>query len=119
YRCPIPTMQAWKFRYTKRSKFMSKYIKIGFIGAITLFGSHMTWAQKPSDSLRNQVGLLHLQSFYDNGTKSSAIVSLQYLRRFENKTSLIGRLNYADRQAGNGIQAELESYLVHSQKYYS
>jgi YaiO family outer membrane protein len=51
------------------------------------------------------------------------ITGLQYIRERKNLT-LIGRVNYADRQSdGNiiasGIQYELESYVQHNQKSYS
>lgn len=67
---------------------------------------------------RNQLGVLHLQSFYDNGTRTALISSLQYLRRF-GKGVVLGRINYGDRQSGNGIQAEVETYYNHNKKYYS
>lgn len=67
---------------------------------------------------RNQLGILHLQSFYDNGTRTALVSSLQYLRRF-NKGVMLGRINYGDRQSGNGFQAEGEIYYNHHKKYYS
>nr|WP_247716449.1 YaiO family outer membrane beta-barrel protein [Sinomicrobium weinanense] len=68
---------------------------------------------------KNQLGVIHLQSFFDNGTRTSNITSLQYMRYFQGGTTLTGRLNYANRQSGDGFQAELESYYMHSKKYYS
>lgn len=68
---------------------------------------------------KNQLGVIHLQSFFDNGTRTSNITSLQYMRYFPEGTTLTGRLNYANRQSGDGFQAELESYFIHNKKYYS
>ncbi|MHA6728381.1 YaiO family outer membrane beta-barrel protein [Chryseobacterium sp. A301] len=80
-------------------------------------------AQKDSlsikDSVRNEIGVTRLQSFYDSGASSSSVTSLEYIRRFESKSTLIGRVNYADRNAVNGLQVEAETYLMHSPKYYS
>lgn len=70
------------------------------------------------DSLDNRIGLHHLQSFYDNGNRAS-ISSLEYARRLKNKSTLIGRLNYARRQAGDGWQGEAETYWVHTPRTYS
>ncbi|WP_159445097.1 YaiO family outer membrane beta-barrel protein [Filimonas lacunae] len=67
---------------------------------------------------RNQLGVLHLQSFYDNGTRTALISSLQYLRRF-NKGIVLGRVNYGDRQSGNGVQLEAEMYYNHTKQDYS
>lgn len=72
-----------------------------------------------NDTLRNQVGIIRLQSFYDNHKKSTSITSLEYSHRLENKSTIIGRLNYSDRDVVRGFQLEAESYLIHSPKYYS
>lgn len=71
------------------------------------------------NTLNNEIGLTHLQSFYDNNKKTNSVTSLEYIRKFENKSAIIGRVNYADRNAVNGVQFEAESYLVHSPAYYS
>lgn len=72
-----------------------------------------------SNHLKNQVSVMHLQSFYDNNKKSTSISSLEYMRRFENKSTVIGRVNYSNRNDLKGMQFEAETYLMHSPSYYS
>lgn len=67
---------------------------------------------------KNQLGILHLQSFYDNGTRTALVSSVQYLRRLQ-KAVLLGRFNYGNRQSGNGVQLEAEAYLTHDKQNYS
>lgn len=74
--------------------------------------------QVKAKQYRNQLGILHLQSFYNNGTSTAFISSVQYLRRFK-KVVLLGRVNYGDRQSGNGIQPEAEVYVNHDKQNYS
>ena len=96
---------------------MIKHLKYLYLFAGILI-SATTYAQV-QDSLPNRIGLQHLQSFYDNGLNPSSITGIEYMRRMKNNSSLIGRLNYANRQAGDGWQGEVETYLTHSPKYYS
>lgn len=88
-----------------------------------LLNSGIVIAQIDSDlnrnALKNEIGITRLQSFYDNNKKFTSVTSIEYLRKFENKSAIIGRVNYADRTAVNGVQLEAESYLVHSPTYYS
>lgn len=70
-------------------------------------------------SSMNQAGLTHLQSFYDNGMPSAHVTSFQYRRSFPGKSTFAARLNYAQRQAGDGVQLEMESYITHGTRYYS
>ncbi|WP_212003844.1 tetratricopeptide repeat protein [Chitinophaga sp. HK235] len=74
------------------------------------------WLQ--SKTYHNQLGIIHLQSIFDNGSRPGSITSLQYLR-FHNRGSIGGRINYADRAAGNGIQLEAETYYTHNKSNYS
>ncbi|MBZ4188327.1 tetratricopeptide repeat protein [Niabella beijingensis] len=69
----------------------------------------------------NQIGVLHMQSFYNLGIRTASISSLQYLRRLGNnrKSTVIGRINYANRAFGDGVQFEAESYISHNKKQYS
>lgn len=67
---------------------------------------------------RNQAGIIHLQSIYDNGSRPANVTALQYLR-FHEKGSIGGRVSYADRTAGSGVQLEAETYYTHNKKYYS
>lgn len=66
----------------------------------------------------NQIGLIHLQSFYNNGVRNASITSLQYQKRLTKGNSIAARLNYATRQSGTGLQLELESYHRYNSKYY-
>lgn len=71
-----------------------------------------------SKTLRNEFGLFFLHSSYDYQDKSANIATVQYLRRFR-KGSLAGRLNYAGRLQGTGLQVELEGYYNHTPRWYS
>lgn len=66
----------------------------------------------------NQAGVIHLQSIYGNGNRPASITSLQYLR-YHDRGSVTGRVNYADRASGNGLQLEAETYYDHNPRYYS
>ncbi|KAA5532181.1 tetratricopeptide repeat protein [Taibaiella lutea] len=68
-------------------------------------------------TFRNQLGLSYLNSHIDS-TQSSNIATLQYTH-FYKKMSLTGRLNFAGRSYGTGLQLELESYINHSATWYS
>jgi YaiO family outer membrane protein len=68
-------------------------------------------------TFRNQLGLSYLNSHIDS-TQSSNIATLQYTH-FYKKLSLTGRLNFAGRSYGTGLQLELESYVNHSETWYS
>ncbi|HVI45751.1 MAG TPA: YaiO family outer membrane beta-barrel protein [Chitinophaga sp.] len=78
--------------------------------------NYHAWLQ--SKTYRNQVGVIHLQSIFDNGSRPGSITSLQYLR-FHNRGSIGGRINYADRAGGNGVQLEAETYYTHNKSNYS
>lgn len=71
-----------------------------------------------SKTYRNQAGIIHLQSIYDNGNRPANVTALQYLR-FHNRGSVGGRISYADRPGGSGVQLEAETYYTHNKKYYS
>ncbi|MBO9618930.1 MAG: tetratricopeptide repeat protein, partial [Niabella sp.] len=80
------------------------------------FDADKQWSIKKSD----QVGLLNLHSFFDNGASSINILSGQYLHRFNQyRSSIVGRVNYSNRATGQGVQFEAESYLYHNKKHYS
>jgi len=68
-------------------------------------------------TFKNQLGLSYLNSHIDS-TQSSNIATLQYTH-FYKKFSLTGRLNFAGRSYGTGLQLELESYVNHSATWYS
>lgn len=102
----------------KRLSTLSFLITIVFIQL-----SSTAMAQRDSievtDSLRNQVSLIRLQTFFDNRNSTNSVTSFEYSRRMADKSTLIGRVNYADRDVVNGYQFEAETYLNHGQKYYS
>ncbi|MCW3464187.1 tetratricopeptide repeat protein [Chitinophaga nivalis] len=67
---------------------------------------------------KNQAGVIYMQSVYDKNQQPASIVSLQYMRRHQRGT-VLGRVNYATREAGSGIQLEAETYYTHNPRYYS
>ncbi|MBC9932039.1 tetratricopeptide repeat protein [Chitinophaga qingshengii] len=67
---------------------------------------------------KNQIGIIYLQSVYSRDYEPASITSLQYLHRFQRGT-VTGRVNYANREAGDGVQLEAETYYTHNPKYYS
>lgn len=83
----------------------------------------MVMAQNESiaagDTLKNRVGVTRLQSFYDNHKAQTSITSFEYSRLLANKSTIIGRVNYSDRDAANGFQFEAETYWNHGPAYYS
>ncbi|WP_161596799.1 tetratricopeptide repeat protein [Chitinophaga vietnamensis] len=74
--------------------------------------------QLASHSYRNQAGIIYMQSVYDKDLRPGSILSLQYLHRYD-RGSIIGRINYGSREAGNGVQLEAETYYKHNPRYYS
>ena len=76
-----------------------------------------------SKQLRNELGLLYLNSTFDPTTivgdnSIRRIATIQYSHRFDNG-SVTTRINYAGRITGSGYQVELEGTLNHSAKWYS
>ncbi|MBE7178271.1 MAG: tetratricopeptide repeat protein [Mucilaginibacter polytrichastri] len=75
-----------------------------------------------SKTLKNQFGLYFLRSTYELGRSDSSqtfnIATVEY-RRFFKSGSIAGRINYAGRAQGTGLQGEAELYLTHTQKLYS
>lgn len=72
-----------------------------------------------TDSAKNQLSVIRLQTFFGNRNIQTSVTSLEYSRRMADKSILIGRVNYADRDVVNGYQFEAETYLNHGRKYYS
>lgn len=70
-----------------------------------------------SKNFRNQLGIAYLNSHIDSA-QSANIATLQYTHYFK-KFSLAGRLNFAGRAQGTGLQGELETYVYHGSKWYS
>ncbi|PSK93184.1 tetratricopeptide repeat protein [Taibaiella chishuiensis] len=70
-----------------------------------------------SKNFKNQIGIAYLNSHIDS-TQSANIATLQYTHYFKH-FSLAGRLNFAGRAQGTGLQGELEAYVYHGKKWYS
>jgi YaiO family outer membrane protein len=71
-----------------------------------------------SKTTKNQFGMFFLHSSYDYQDNSYNIATLEY-RHFFKRGSYAGRLNYAGREQGTGLQGEAELYYTHSPKLYS
>lgn len=70
-----------------------------------------------SKNFHNQIGIAYLNSHIDS-TQSANIATLQYTHYFKH-FSLAGRLNFAGRAQGTGLQGELEAYVYHGTTWYS
>lgn len=66
---------------------------------------------------RNQLGIAYLNAAIDSA-QSANIASLYYTH-YAKTFSLTGRLNFAGRSFGTGLQGELESYIQHGTRWYS
>lgn len=71
-----------------------------------------------SRTLKNQFGMHFLRSRYDYSEDKYDIATLEYIRTFK-KGTIGGRINYAGRASGTGLQAETEMYYTHNPKWYS
>lgn len=68
----------------------------------------------------NQIGIIHLQSFYSNGINTMGNTSLQYLRKSKDlKWTFIGRANLRTRGGEESLKFDLETYVKHGTKHYS
>lgn len=81
--------------------------------------SHQDYADfLRSRTMKNQFGLHFLRSSYDYSEDRYDIATVEYMRFFK-KGSIGGRLNYAGRRSGTGLQGEVELYYTHQPKWYS
>ena len=71
-----------------------------------------------SRSLKNQFGLHFLRSRYDYSDNKYDVATLEYTRFFK-RGSVGGRINYAGRDQGTGLQGEVELYYTYHPKWYS
>ncbi|UYQ94822.1 tetratricopeptide repeat protein [Chitinophaga horti] len=71
-----------------------------------------------SKTLKNQFGLYYLNTQYDYSDNRYQVATLEY-RRFIKRGSIAGRISYAGRAQGTGIQGELEAFINHSKSLYS
>ena len=80
-----------------------------------------TLNRKQADSMAlNQVGVLHLHSFYSDGIISLQQTAFQYVRRTPNqKLTLVGRASVRSRNETQSFKYDLESYVKHGSKSYS
>jgi YaiO family outer membrane protein len=67
---------------------------------------------------RNQLAVGYLYSVFTEGIDDASIATVQYFHYFR-RASVGFRLNYGQRPAGEGVQAEMESYISHGRKAYS
>lgn len=71
-----------------------------------------------SKTLKDQFGMYFLHSGYDYQNNNYNIATLEY-RHFFKRGSYAGRLNYAGREQGTGLQGEAELYYTHTPVLYS
>lgn len=64
-----------------------------------------------------EIGLAFLSSHFDSA-QAANIATLQY-SYLGKKWTMTGKLNFAGRSVGTGLQLELESYIYHGTKWYS
>lgn len=70
-----------------------------------------------SRTYHNQMGIAYLNARLDS-VQAANIATIQYMR-YGKWGSVAGRVNFAGRSIGTGLQFELESYLNHGKKWYS
>jgi YaiO family outer membrane protein len=74
-----------------------------------------------SKACKNQFGLFYLNTTFDDKNLATFNIATLEYRHFLNKGkgAYAGRVNYAARNQGTGIQGELELYYNHTPKLYS
>jgi len=70
-----------------------------------------------SKSYHNQLGFSFLNSHFDSLAPAN-IATIQY-SHLGKKMTLTGKLNFAGRAVGTGLQLEVEAYIQHEKKWYS
>ncbi len=70
------------------------------------FKSHLDYLGQKSFS--NNVGVSHVRARYGDDYAITSISTVEYSRLLRNGTSYTGRLNYAGREDGKGIQGQIE-----------
>ena len=72
-----------------------------------------------NDTTLNSIGIKYDRTFFDNGKgKPRHLVNAEYSRKVK-KTTLIARLNYANRFGKSAAQVEADAYPVLSKKVYA
>ncbi|WP_163320006.1 tetratricopeptide repeat protein [Dysgonomonas sp. 520] len=104
------SLKYWKgVAFEKMHKFDSAYYYQSFyepsLMELTDFTNHLKYLK--NKIYKNQIGLFYLGSRFDNIDNISSITTVEYLR-FEETDTYAARVNYAGRQNGKGIQAQLE-----------
>jgi YaiO family outer membrane protein len=68
--------------------------------------------------LKNQVILSYLKATTDSIPFNTSVATVEYLR-FENNNTYVGRVNYAARNTGVGVQGEIDWYHTFKDKAYT
>ncbi len=68
--------------------------------------------------LKNQVILSYLKATTDSIPFNTSVATVEYLR-FENNNTYVGRVNYAARNTGVGVQVEIDWYHTFKDKAYT
>lgn len=70
------------------------------------FKSHLDYLGQKS--YRNNVGISHVRARYGDDYAITSISTVEYSRLLHNGAAYIGRLNYAGREEGKGLQGQVE-----------
>ncbi|UZJ66458.1 tetratricopeptide repeat protein [Sphingobacterium sp. KU25419] len=70
------------------------------------FKAHLLYLSQRAH--KNSVGINHLRSRYGDNDVISTISAVEYTRLIDDGSSYVGRINYAGREEGKGIQGQLE-----------
>lgn len=99
--------------------FVAAYAAADTVLSLRATTEHRNYADYlESRTLKNQFGMHFLRSRYDYSDDRYDIATLEYIRFFR-KGSFGGRINYAGREEGTGLQGEAELYYTHNPKWYS
>jgi YaiO family outer membrane protein len=93
------------------------WLAVQLLPALCLLSCFTAFAQR--DTLPNTFSILYEHTHFDKQFSNDwKIASLEY-KRHTGFGTLVGRVNYANRFAKSGWQAEVESYPVISKKFYA
>lgn len=81
------------------------------------FKSHLDYLGQKS--YRNNVGISHVRARYGDDYAITSISTVEYSRLLRDGTAYIGRLNYAGREEGKGIQGQIEWSAPWTEKLYT
>lgn len=80
------------------------------------FQGHLKFLK--NKTFKNQISCSYLRSRYGNEDVISSVSTLEYIR-FETRNTFIGRINYAGRDNGKGLQGQLEWYRTWKTDIYT